>query len=109
MKLVICIANNRDKPSLHSALTDSGFQCTILPSIGGFLQKNNSVFLIGITPEKLSELTALIQRECKAREELVSSAPVQGGSLDMIIQTPMKVTVGGAVLFVLDAEQFIKV
>ncbi len=109
MKMVVCITNNRDKPSLHQALLENGYECTIIPSIGGFLQKSNSIFIIGIAEEKLQGLIAIIQEQCTSREELVSPSPAQGGSMEMLMQSPMKVNVGGAILFVLNVDQTLKI
>ncbi|RYG41761.1 hypothetical protein EON79_20205, partial [bacterium] len=43
---------------------------------------------------------------CQSRDQLVNVMPFEAATPGAFIPNPVKVPVGGAVMFVLDAEQF---
>lgn len=106
MKLAVCIVHNRDKGRVADELIKAGFKSTIIGSTGGFLREGNTTFLIGAEAEELPNLMAVIDRNCQTREQMVNMAPLEAAQPGAFVPTPVKVPVGGAVVFVLDVEQF---
>lgn len=106
MKLVIAIINDEDAGALVRALVSADFGVTKLATTGGFLKSGNTTLLIGTTVERLDELTHIIEKNCKTRKGTVTTPPLLGET--SVMSVPVEITVGGATLFVLDIEKFIK-
>lgn len=106
MKLAVCIVHNRDKGKITDELVKSGFKFTIIGSTGGFLREGNTTFLIGVQEAELATLQAVVQQNCQSRDQLVNVMPYEAAPPGAFVPTPVKVPVGGAVMFVLDVEQF---
>lgn len=106
VKLVVCIVHNRDKGKITEELIRAGFKFTVIGSTGGFLREGNTTFLIGVEPEEKGSVLKLIAQNCKAREQVVNVMPFEAAPPGAFIPSPVKVPVGGAVVFVLDVEQF---
>jgi uncharacterized protein YaaQ len=106
MKLCVCIVHNRDKNKITEELVRAGFKFTVIGSTGGFLREGNTTFLIGINEEEKGALLKLIGQNCNAREQLVNVMPFEAAPPGAFIPSPVKVPVGGAVVFLLDVEQF---
>jgi uncharacterized protein YaaQ len=108
MKLLLAIVQDPDAGRLQRALTESGFGVTRLSSTGGFLRRGNTTLLIGIEDDHLADVTAIVERVCRRRQEML----VPGASVvdpeGVFSTVPDTVEVGGATLFVLGVEQFIK-
>ncbi len=106
VKLLICIVHNRDKGKIVDELVRAGFKFTIIGSTGGFLREGNTTFLIGVEEEELPAVLKLISQNCKTREQLVNVTPIEAAPPGAFIPSPVKVPVGGAVVFVLDVARF---
>ena len=107
MKLVICVVHNRDKGKISEELIRAGFKFTVVSSTGGFLREGNTTLMIGIEESERSTLMELIAQNCMAREQVVNVMPVEAApAAGAILSSPVKVPVGGAVVFVLDVEHF---
>ncbi len=106
MKLAICIVHNRDKGKVTDKLLAADFKFTIIGSTGGFLREGNSTFLIGFALDEETRLKEVVAANCCAREQLVNVAPLDAGA--GLFPAPMKVPVGGAVMFILPVDQFIR-
>lgn len=104
MKLCVCIVHNRDRGKLTEEFVKNGIKFTVLGSTGGFLREGNSTLLIGIEEEELDTLREIIRNNCKAREQLVNVMPFEAAPPGAFIPSPVKVPVGGAVVFILDAS-----
>lgn len=87
-------------------LIRAGFKFTVIGSTGGFLREGNTTFLIGVEADEREALLGLISQNCKAREQIVNVMPLEASPPGGFIPSPVKVPVGGAVVFVLDVEQF---
>lgn len=85
------------------------FQATMLASTGGFLREGNATILIGTEAARVDEVLAVIQKYCRVREQLVSPLPPVVEPVDSYISYPVKVQVGGAIVFVLDVERMVKI
>lgn len=107
MKLVICVVHNRDKGKVTEELIRAGFKFTVIASTGGFLREGNTTLMIGVEAEEKGGLLELIAQNCMAREQMVNIMPVEAApAAGAILSSPVKVPVGGAVVFVLDVESF---
>ncbi|MDX2065741.1 MAG: cyclic-di-AMP receptor [Fimbriimonadaceae bacterium] len=106
MKLAVCIVHNRDKGPVTEQLVKNGFKFTVIGSTGGFLREGNTTILIGIEEPELPNLQALFRETCQSREDLVNIMPFDATSPGGFMPSPVKVPVGGAVMFVLDVDQF---
>ncbi len=109
MKLIVAIVQDQDIPSLIDDLTEKEFRVTKLSSTGGFLKSGNTTLLIGgVEDQKVDNVIKIIEDNCKTREITTSLLTVSMPG-DTYIPYPLEVKVGGATLFILDVEQFIKI
>ena len=109
MKMVIAIVQDKDVGRLLQSATREGLRATRLASSGGFLRSGNTTLLFGVEEERLESLLATIRETCHQREEMLTQAHPIMGPVDAHVPFPIEVQVGGATVFVLDVEQFIKV
>src|SRR5665647_2906997 len=109
MKMVITIVQDKDVGRLLERVTREGLRATRLASSGGFLRSGNTTLLFGVEEERLEGLLSTIRETCHQREEMLTQAQPIMGLVDAHIPFPIEVPVGGATVFVLDVEQFIKV
>ena len=109
MKLIITIVQDDDAGRLIGELMDQNFGVTKLATTGGFLKSGNTTLLIGISEERFDECLAIIEKICKSRRQIASSpVSMSGASSGMYTSYPIEVTVGGATVFVLSVDQFVK-
>lgn len=106
MKLIIAIINNDDCPSVLSELSAKGYGATKLSTSGGFLRAGNSTLLIGTEDEKVDDVIAVISEFSRKRTQMVTPSP--SFMAEGFISRAVEVTVGGATVFVVDVEKFIK-
>jgi len=108
MKLIIAIVQDEDASHLISELMNEGFGVTKLATTGGFLKSGNTTLLLGVDDGRLQEGMDIIEKVCKSRKQIAASPITMGGSSGMYTSYPIEVTVGGATVFVLTVDQFIK-
>ena len=108
MKLVIGIVNSDDVNELLSEITKASFQATKLSTSGGFLKMGNVTVLVGVEDERVDEVIEIFKECCSRRKQMVSTTPPFMGE-GFLSATPVEVTIGGATLFVVDVEQFMKI
>lgn len=108
MKLVIGIVNSDDVNELLSEITKASFQATKLSTSGGFLKMGNVTVLVGVEDERVDEVIDIFKGCCSRRKQMVSTTPPFLGE-GFITAMPVEVTIGGATLFVVDVEQFMKI
>lgn len=111
MKLIIAVVQDEDSSRLLSALMQDGFGVTKLATTGGFLKAGNTTLLLGVDDSRLEEAIKVIESVCKSRKQIsaASSSMVSGMTHGEYTSFPIEVTVGGATLFVLSVDQFMKV
>ena len=107
MKMIMAVVSGDDSNAVSAALTKARFSVTKLATTGGFLMSGNTTFLIGVDDDKVSEVIDIIAKHSKNRKQMVPSA----GMVDvgMYSAFPVEVTVGGAIVFVMNVERFEKV
>jgi len=109
MKLVIAVVQDKDALRLVEALVEEGFQATKLATTGGFLKAGNTTLLVGVASHQVGRVLEIIKKICRPRDELVTPVTPIGGPTDSFVPYPVEVTVGGATVFVLNVEKFIKI
>ena len=110
MKLIIAIVQDEDSSRLLSKLMKHGFGVTKLATTGGFLKAGNTTLLLGVDEDRIQEAVEVIESVCKSRKQMTSATTSIGGMNSGEYSTyPVEVTVGGATLFVLTVDQFLKV
>ncbi len=110
MKMIVAIVQDDDASRLVSQLMKGGFGVTKLATTGGFLRAGNTTLIIGVDDEKLSSAMSIIEHVCKSRKQVASAPTTMNGASGMYAAAsyPVEVTVGGATVFVLPVEQFVK-
>ncbi len=109
MKLVLAIVQEKDSARLMDALTEAGFQATMLASTGGFLRSGNATVLVGVEDAQVDRVLEVIRQVCRTREQLMSSIPPVLEPVDAYAVYPVKVQVGGAIVFVLSVDRMERV
>ena len=107
MKLILAIVNNDDSAVVSATLTKENYSVTKLSTTGGFLKTGNVTLLIGTQDEKVDEIIEIMRDCCSKRSQVVNATT--GSYADQFFTTlPVEVTVGGATVFVVDIDKFIK-
>ena len=98
MKLMIAIVQDEDAGRLLSRLMESGF-----------LRAGNTTLLIGVEDERLEEGLSVIEKVCKSRTQMSAAhTPMSAINGTAYAAFPIEVTVGGATVFVLSVDRFVK-
>ena len=108
MKLIIAIVQDEDASRLVSNLMNEGYGVTKLATTGGFLRAGNTTLLVGVDDDKFDGAMAVIEKVCKSRKQIATSPSPVPGTTGVYVPYPIEVMVGGATIFVLNVEQFIK-
>ena len=106
MKMIIAIVQSKDSNRLRKAFNKADIHVTQLSTTGGFLRAGNATFLTGIEDDRAQEVLSVTTTNAESREQYVTSQmhmDVEGGSA-----FPVNVKIGGATVFVLPVEDFIK-
>ncbi|NLN50188.1 MAG: transcriptional regulator [Acholeplasmataceae bacterium] len=106
MKLILAIVSNDDANKVSTALVKQNFFVTKLATTGGFLMSGNTTFIVGTEDEKVVEVIKIIETHSKSRSKLVPQSIVS--EFGMFSSMPVEVKIGGATVFVLNVDQFIK-
>ena len=69
----------------------------------------NTTLISGVEDDKLQDALGVIEKICKSREQITASTTPMGGAGGVYVPYPIRVTVGGATVFVLEVSQFLKV
>ena len=107
MKLILAIINKEDATEVSKHLIKSRFSVTKLATTGGFLMSGNITLIIGVDDDKVNDVVKIIEEHSQKRTEIVPSTATYG--IGVTTAFPLEVTVGGATIFVLNVEDFIKV
>lgn len=109
MKLLLTIIQDPDSNKLQKVLTERGLGVTKLSSTGGFLRQGNSTFLIGVEDDQVLEVRELIASTCRERSELMIPGAAMADLEGVYAAQATEVTQGGAIIFTLNVDDFIKV
>lgn len=107
MKLLIAIVQDNDVNLLMDDLVEKEFSVTKLATTGGFLKEGNTTLLMGVDEDRVKDCLDIIESNCKKRKTTTSiiNTNLQG---PMFQSFPVEIEVGGATVFILDVDQFIK-
>ena len=108
MKLIIAIVQDEDASRLISTLMNEGYSVTKLATTGGFLRAGNTTLLLGGEDDRVKGALDVIEKVCKSRKQIATSPSPVAGTSGVYAPYPIEVFVGGATVFVLDVEQFVK-
>ena len=108
MKLIIAIVQDEDASRLISQLMNDGFGVTKLATTGGFLRAGNTTLLVGVDDDRFQAAMDVIEKVCKSRKQIAPSPASLVGMPGSYTPYPIEVVVGGATIFVLTVDQFIK-
>jgi uncharacterized protein YaaQ len=103
------MVQDQDVNKLLGVLTDHSYSATKLASTGGFLRQGNTTLLIGVEEIQVAEISGLIKDTCHSRKQLLTPLASVGRTMNNYIPNPVEVQVGGATIFVVDVQEFIKV
>lgn len=108
MKLIMAIVSSDDSRDVLDRLTKAGFRATVISTTGGFLREGNTTFFVGTDDDKVPQAIEIMRQVCRRRTQWVSPLPtLEGPGLE--IAEPIEVSVGGAVILVMNVEQFVQV
>ena len=108
MKLIIAIVQDEDASRLISQLMNDGFGVTKLATTGGFLRAGNTTLLVGVDDDRFQAAMDVIEKVCKSRKQIATSPSPVAGTSGVYVPYPIEVMVGGATVFVMNVEQFVK-
>lgn len=108
MKLVIAIVQDYDTDRLLRAITGAGLRATRIASTGGFLRMGNTTIMLGVGDEDVAGCLALIGRTCSSRVERAPAELIEEHGY-FGPGTVAEVTIGGAVVFVMNIERFVRI
>ncbi len=108
MKLIIAIVQDEDSTRLVNQLMNEGLGVTKLATTGGFLRAGNTTLLIGVEEDRFQQAMDIIEGVCKSRKQIAPSPTSMVGMPSSYAPYPIEVVVGGATVFVLTVDQFIK-
>lgn len=107
MKLIIAVVSAEDANKVQKGLIKNKFFATRLQTQGSFLKSGNSTFLIGVNDEKVPNVLEVIEECSKKRFADVPNTIVnEFGAFSTL---PTRVEVGGATIFIVPVEQFLKI
>ena len=108
MKLVIAIIQEEDTRQVVEIIINEGFTITKLRSMGGFLEIHNTIILSAVEDKSLDHYLELIKNNCKSRQRFVENLPFNILEGNPGYTLPVKVTVGGAQVFIVNMEDYKK-
>jgi uncharacterized protein YaaQ len=109
MKLIIAIVQDEDASRLVTSLMNEGYGVTKLATTGGFLRAGNTTLLIGVEDDKYEGAMGVVEEVCKSRKQVATAPSPMAGAAGVYVPYPIEVMVGGATIFVLSVDQFIKI
>ena len=99
MKLIIAILNNDDAKVVTPKLIEEGFSATTLNTTGGFLRVGNTTLLVATEEENVDKVRDIFKKYSNTRSVVKPADDLQDKET-----APEEITVGGAVLFVMDVK-----
>ena len=110
MKLIFAVIRDKDVNEAVNHLIKAHIGVTRLSSTGGFLKDGNTTLMIGTEDTRVEEVMEILKATCAQRTEVEVLASQGTGGMPMwnVGTAPLKVTVGGATVFVLDVTDFRK-
>lgn len=108
MKLIIAVVSDEDSNILSDNLNKEGFGTTKLCSSGGFLKSGNTTFFVATEDDNIERALTIIKDTCKNRRRMIAPEKLPGSFGAFNLAMPVEINVGGATVFILNIEQFLK-
>ena len=108
MKLVMAIVQEEDTKKVVEILINEGFKITKLRSTGGFLEIHSTIILSAIEDKLLDHYLSIVKQNCKSRQRFIENLPFNILEGNPAYSLPVKVTVGGAQVFIINLENYKK-
>ncbi len=102
MKMIVAIVNGDDVSAVTEELNRDGISVTRISSKGAYLKAGNVTLIIGVDKMRVDHALEVIRKNTKKRN--ITFHDMYGNVRGM----PLEITIGGATVFVLDVEQFVK-
>ncbi len=109
MKMVIAIVQSKDAGTLMDKLVSRRYGVTRINTSGGFLRESNATLLMGVGDHQVDDVLAIIKATCQTRSRYISPLPPMsepGG--EIYVPNPVEVQVGGATIFVVEIDQYLR-
>ncbi len=111
MKLLIIIVQDADAKRLRDALNNDRIPFTKLASTGGFLRKGVCTFISGVPNHQVDRVKWIVDQNSRARTVSVPPLPsteMSDTPHDFLNRDAPRVDVGGATVFELNVEEYVK-
>ncbi len=109
MKMVVTIVQGKDAGTLTDKLVARRYGVTRINTSGGFLRESNATFLIGVEDQQVEDVINIIRATCKTRSHYLNPMPPMsepGG--EIYVPNPVEVQVGGATIFVVAVDKYLR-
>ena len=106
MKMILAIIQQEDAVDATAELLQNGYKITKLKGMGGFLEEGNVILMLGVEDAHVPKVLQIFQKTCVARDRYINALPFVPMEGMPPLSFPVKVTVGGAKIFVLPVDEF---
>uniref|UniRef100_A0A7C3MLW4 Transcriptional regulator n=1 Tax=Dictyoglomus thermophilum TaxID=14 RepID=A0A7C3MLW4_DICTH len=108
MKLVFAIIQEEDWKKVREILLEKNFSLTFFRSKGGFLEESSVTIMTVVEDDEFEDFITVLKENCKEREKIIIP-PLPSVELLRMVPMPVKVKVGGAIVFAVDVAYFEKI
>jgi uncharacterized protein YaaQ len=106
IRLTLAVVHTEDSDALQARLRRDGFEPTRIDAAGGFLRRENVVVLAPVPEAGMPIYLEALRATC--RDRLAVWMPPTMDSMLAMPTEPIKVQVGGAIVFVLPVERVVQ-
>jgi uncharacterized protein YaaQ len=113
MKMVMAIIDRHEAPRVLEALIAQGYTATFNEGRSGFLRQSKQTLFIGVEAEKVDDVCAIIERNCRSHVESRESEaegaegmPPEAASVLRVVPRRSFAEVGSAAVFVWSIDRF---
>jgi len=105
LKLFFAVVHDADAQALTDSLVAAGFRFTHLPTSGGFLRDGNVTFILSVEKDRIGALISIVRRNATKRVQAVNPLTALPEIPLGSAAFPMEIHVGGATIFMFDADR----
>lgn len=109
-KMLLAVIHGDDYPETVDDLNRNGFFATVLSSTGGFLKKRSITLMIGVEEHRVQEALDILRHSAGRRQQMTYShmSMTTASPNPSIPMIPVQMSVGGAVVFIMDLDDIQK-